>query len=180
MNAARLLLADLLNLDLWHAVLLLVAADLFDPRLWHAVAMLCTCVLAALVAVASACRVNALNPSSHKLGWRVMYVAYAAFAALVLGYVISEQPDSEALQVLLAGLLGIGLNLALTHVQWRANLVPPIACKPAPANPAFADSQYDTDHARLANELAEQPWTHYKTHQPDPKSGRVKAPPRMP
>jgi hypothetical protein len=88
------------------------------------------CVLAVLLAGASLCRVNALSPTSHKFGWRIMYVVYGGSAISVLGYVLTNPCTDELLALLLAALAGPALNVAITHRQWRDGLVPPIANKP--------------------------------------------------
>jgi hypothetical protein len=90
---------------------------------------LANAVLAALIAGSSVCRVNALNPSTHRLGWRIMYVCFGGFAMGAGGFVLTTNPDDEALCILLAGMVGIGMNVLLTHRQWKAGLVPPIANK---------------------------------------------------
>jgi hypothetical protein len=85
--------------------------------------------LAVLIAGSAICRVNALNPGSHRLGWRLMYVFFGGFAASVAGYLVSNTATDEMLCVLFAGLAGVGLNILLTHRQWKFGLVPPIAEK---------------------------------------------------
>ncbi len=129
-----------------------------NPAHWLAIAALC--VLALYVLLASACRVYKLNPGAHKLGWRLMYVAFAAYPALLLGYVLTYRPNDELLTVLAAGLAGLALNLAITHSQWAYNLTADIAKRErrAAPGPAFVDAQYDSRHAAQANAQAEAKW----------------------
>jgi hypothetical protein len=134
-----------------------------QPLHWLYIAAICA--LALYVLLASACRVYKLNPGQHKLGWRLMYVAFAAYPALLIGYVLTYQPSEELLTVLTAGLVGLALNLALTHAQWATNNVAAIArldYKPRPSPPAFADAQFDPHHAAQANAQAEARWGGYK------------------
>ena len=79
-----------------------------------------------LIVTACICRVNLLERRTHRLGWSLMYVAMAAFAAGEgLGLLDGLPTWNE-----LAGLLAVGANLALTRRSWK-DRPPPITQRPS-------------------------------------------------
>jgi predicted membrane channel-forming protein YqfA (hemolysin III family) len=103
------------------------ALDLWASLTPGGLLVLLVCVPACLGIVLSCiCRINIMTAKHNKLLWAVMYVAMAAYALGELIVVISTRawPSDHTL----AGLLGIGLNLLLTHGHWRDG-PPPITCK---------------------------------------------------
>lgn len=86
-------------------------------------ALLCICACGLLLA--STCRVNHLNSKAHKFSWIACYIAYAAFAAALLIQLASGDRVTDAH---LAALIGLSLNIWLTHKSW-AQRVPRIMDK---------------------------------------------------
>lgn len=67
--------------------------------------------MAAAVLFGAVCRLDVIFLSKHKLGWGLMYVCYAGFAAsAALG-----SPEEERF----FGLAALGLNLLLTKHLWE-------------------------------------------------------------
>ena len=114
---------------------------------WHVALWLAVLLVALFVALASACRINNLNPSTHKRSWSLMYLWMAGSGAGVLGYAATMPASAELLALLGATQMGPALNLLLTWKQWRLGLVPPIAQNDATraatdvARAQFADTQ---------------------------------------
>jgi hypothetical protein len=94
---------------------------------WHVALWLAVLLVALFVALASACRINNLNPSNHKRSWSLMYLWMAGSGAGVLGYAATMPTSAELLALLGATQMGPALNLLLTWKQWRMGLVPAIA-----------------------------------------------------
>ena len=94
---------------------------------WHVALWLAVLLVALFVALASACRINNLNPSNHKRSWSLMYLWMAGSGAGVFGYAATMPASAELLALLGATQMGPALNLALTWKQWRLGLVPAIA-----------------------------------------------------
>jgi hypothetical protein len=82
-----------------------------------------------LILVACICRLDLLTPRLHKLGWRLMYLLYAAYAGGVLIDLATAQPVDwyEA-----AGIAGVLIHVALTRRLWRDG-PPSETCKEHPA-----------------------------------------------
>jgi hypothetical protein len=89
--------------------------------LWAVHLAACLGVVAAVI-----CRVDEMNRNRNKLSWFAMYLAYAVFALVVLGDVLQTGEWNGAY---LAGLLAVGLNLAVTLPHWRHG-APASSCRP--------------------------------------------------
>lgn len=86
-------------------------------------------LLGVVICASSLARLAALDPERHKAGWRLMYVVFGGYAAHCIWYATTAKPAIEILFILAGGQVAIGLNLALTHWQWKSRQVPPIAHK---------------------------------------------------
>jgi len=99
-----------------------VLAALDVATLYALYGCLCVGIIAACI-----CRVNLMTASRNKLGWSIMYTLMAAYAGGELLDVLTTGHWMATHELL--GLLGIALNLALTHRHWRDG-PPPVTCKP--------------------------------------------------
>jgi hypothetical protein len=69
------------------------------------------------IMVSAICRLNILTPKVSRRGWMLMYLAFGGFA---IGELIAAvQARSLPSEWELMGLLGVGMNLLLTHRHWR-------------------------------------------------------------
>lgn len=84
-------------------------------------------LLFGFIAFAVICRIDTMHRKRNKLSWWFMYAAYAAFSFAAL---IDVLVHKEWQPVYLLGLLGVALNLWLTHKSWPGGKPPPLSCKP--------------------------------------------------
>lgn len=94
--------------------------------------MITTIALAALaaaclgIAISATCRLNIMSPKLNRRGWMLMYLAFGAFAVGELIHALQTQRLPSEWELM--GLLGVGLNLLLTHRHWRDG-APSVTCR---------------------------------------------------
>jgi hypothetical protein len=98
-------------------------------------------ILCLSIMASSLMRIDKLKPKIHRYSWAVMYMAMLATAGFTLAQAIEDKRMPSP--ALLSALVAIGLNLLLTHYQWRygaapISLMPPEAL---PTEPEYATTQ---------------------------------------
>lgn len=74
-------------------------------------------VISALIVVACICRINLMRYGQNKLGWMVLYIAFAPFAGGMALDLLASPERVEWWDCF--GIAGIALHIALTRHHWR-------------------------------------------------------------
>ncbi len=73
------------------------------------------------VLIGCICRIDLLDPKRHRLGWRLLYILFSAYAGGVLMdlWVLGQVDWYEG-----AGVAGVLLHISLTRKLWRCGPPP--------------------------------------------------------